>query len=90
MAAQLRRSATTHGRAADALKIVVLGHVVVTDSPIAENRPDFVGTLDQIRGDINTARELGADELILNPGSSPTVQSLDGFIELMEQLYQLA
>jgi probable F420-dependent oxidoreductase len=90
MMAGLRGQAAAAGRDGAALKLIVLGHVTLTDSPLGEGRADFAGTLDEIRRDVDHAREIGADELILNPGASPGSETPDGFLRLQEQLRALA
>ena len=69
-----------------ALQLVVLAHLILTDHPQGAARPEWVGSLDEILKDIEAVRKLGASELILNLGFSPTAQSQDGFLEGLEQL----
>ena len=67
-----------------------LVHTILTDQPQGPGRPEFVGSLEEIRQDVESVRELGANEIILNPGFSPTSQSEEGFLRALEQLRQLA
>jgi hypothetical protein len=48
----------------------VIGFVTLTDAPLGEGRGDFTGTLDEVRRDVEAARALGVDELILVPDAS--------------------
>lgn len=89
MMAGIREQAAAAGRDPASLKLIVLGHVWLTEQPIGDGRADFSGTLDEIRRDVDTARALGADELILNPGASPGAETPDGFLHLQEQLRAL-
>lgn len=88
MMAGLRQQAAAAGRDPSSLKLIVLGHVTLTDSSLGEGRADFTGTFDEIRRDVAAAREIGADELILNPGASPGSETPDGFLRLQERLRQ--
>jgi probable F420-dependent oxidoreductase len=89
MMGQLRGMAAQAGRDPAALKLLVLGHVYLTDSPLGEGRADFSGSLDQVKSDVERARAIGTDELILNPGSSPQADTADGFSRLQETLRAL-
>lgn len=81
-----RQRANELGRDGAALRLVILGHCTIADSPLGEGRFDFTGTLDEIRRDVERARELGAHELILSAGSGPAVASADAFLRAQEQL----
>ncbi|MGE3913427.1 MAG: LLM class F420-dependent oxidoreductase [Chloroflexota bacterium] len=89
MMAEIRRQAGEAGRDPAALKLIVLGHVTLTDSPLGAGRADFTGTLDEIRRDVEATRALGADELVLNPGATPGTETEDGFLRVQEQLRPL-
>jgi probable F420-dependent oxidoreductase len=90
MMGQVRQMAEAAGRDPAALQLIVLGHVALTDAPIGAGRADFTGSLDEIRQDVETARALGTDLLILNPGAGPSGQTADGFTRVQEQLRALA
>ena len=62
----LRDMTSRHGRDPDALQLVVRANVHIADTPLADDRPVFCGTLDQIRQDLRITGELGASELILD------------------------
>jgi probable F420-dependent oxidoreductase len=86
MMGQLRDMASQAGRDPAALKLQVLGHVYLTDNPLGDDRADFTGSLEQIKSDVERARAIGANELIMNPGSSPQAATADGFLRLQETL----
>lgn len=66
MWAALLTMADGYGRDPDELRLVVRGNVEVTDAPLGDDRPVFVGTVDQIADDLLATREVGATELILD------------------------
>jgi len=90
MMAQVRQMAAAAGREPSAVKLIVLGHVTLTEMPLGEGRADFTGSLDEIRRDVNTAREIGTDLLILNPGATAGTETEDGFLRVQERLRPLA
>lgn len=57
-------------------------------SPLGEGRGDFTGTLDEVKRDVETARELGVDELILIPDASLAADG-DLFLKNQELLRPL-
>jgi hypothetical protein len=60
------------------------------ESPLGEGRADFTGSLDEIRRDVEAARALGTDELILNPGATPSALESDAeYLRLQEKLRAL-
>jgi probable F420-dependent oxidoreductase len=90
MMGQVRQLAEQAGRDPGSMQLVILGHVVITESPMGAGRPDFVGNLDEVHQDVETARGLGTDELILNPVQSPRGDGEDSFLWMMEELRKLA
>ena len=48
-----------------------------------------MGSLEEIRRDVETARGLGATEVVFAPGYGTGELSLDSYFELQEQLPQL-
>jgi probable F420-dependent oxidoreductase len=89
MLSQIRRTAEAAGRDPAAVQLIVLAHLIITDRLLGSGRGEWVGSLDEIRTEIEAVRQLGASELILNPGFSPSAQSQDGFLESLEQLRRL-
>jgi alkanesulfonate monooxygenase SsuD/methylene tetrahydromethanopterin reductase-like flavin-dependent oxidoreductase (luciferase family) len=91
MAAGLGQAASEAGRDPANLEILVLGHVGVTASPLGEGRPNFMGTLDEIRQGVETAQEIGANEVILSPtGGSIANGPLEDQLRFIEQMRKLA
>ena len=82
----VREMAEKAGRDPAAIRLIVLAHVSLTDRPLGPTRPEWSGSLDEIRSDIDLVRELGASELILNPGFSPAAQTIEGFLASLELL----
>jgi alkanesulfonate monooxygenase SsuD/methylene tetrahydromethanopterin reductase-like flavin-dependent oxidoreductase (luciferase family) len=83
---QIRRTAEAAGRDPAAIQLIVLAHLILTDRPQGSARAEWSGSLDEILTDVEAVRQLGASELILNLGFSPSAQSQDGFLEGLEQL----
>ena len=90
MMGQVRELARAAGRDPSALELLVLGFPAILEQSPGEGRPDFVGTLDEIRRDVMTARDLGASELILAPGYATGNLSLDEYFRSLETLRELA
>lgn len=61
----LRRAAETYGRDPSALRLVVLANVTITDR-LAGDRPEFVGSVDQVRDDVARCVDAGVDEVIVH------------------------
>ena len=86
----LRQAASAADRDPASLKIVVLGHVGITESPLGEGRPNFMGTIDEIKDDVQTAQVLGVHELILSPtGGSIANGPLDEQLRFLDQMRAL-
>jgi probable F420-dependent oxidoreductase len=86
----LRQAASAADRDPASLKIVVLGHVGITESPLGEGRPNFVGSLDEIKEDVETAQTLGVYELILSPTGGAIVNGpLDEQLRFLDQMREL-
>ena len=81
MMQSIRQMAREAGRDGDALKLVVRGNIHLTPEPLAERYP-FVGSWEQVLADIKATRDIGADELFVEPqGESP-----EEFIHVMERV----
>src|SRR5574341_179618 len=61
--AGIRSMAREAGRDPNELEIVVRANLAITPEPISENRWIFSGSLEQIKGDIQACREIGAAEV---------------------------
>jgi probable F420-dependent oxidoreductase len=86
---QIRGQARAAGRDPEALELLVWAFIDIQDRPAGEGRPDFVGSLEEIQRDIETARRLGVSELIFAPGYGTGELSLEAYFSLLDQLPQL-
>jgi len=78
------------GRDPKSLDLVIRGNVEFKDSIPAEGRPDFIGNSRQIAADIETAKKLGASELVLDVQFSPGLDTVEEMLKRMEELWDLA
>jgi len=78
------------GRNADSFELIIRGNLMYTQSPVTKDRANFTGTLEQIAEDIQTSRELGAAELVLDVQGSPDVHSDGDLLKKMEELKKIA
>ena len=62
----IRHMAADHGRDPDALRMVIRVDPQITDRPLDDERTVFVGSIDQVAGDLQRTAELGAHEVILD------------------------
>jgi probable F420-dependent oxidoreductase len=79
MWAGVRSQAESAGRDPHELRLVVRANVHCGERFVGPGRPDFVGSLDQVAADLVTAREIGADELILE--LQMCTRTTDGLIQ---------
>ncbi len=86
----IRGMAEQAGRDPSSLSMVVRANVDVTNEPLGDQRGIFSGSLDQIKSDIQTTKNLGADEMHFDPTFSPDGTSLEGFLKSLEQLKEVA
>ena len=86
---RIRHLASDYGRDASRMEMVVVGNVTLTDRPAGLDRTPFVGTLDQIIDDVQTAAQAGADEVIidlnLQDWFTSTRQMLETAVEIRER-----
>jgi alkanesulfonate monooxygenase SsuD/methylene tetrahydromethanopterin reductase-like flavin-dependent oxidoreductase (luciferase family) len=82
--------AAEYGRDPSRMEMIVVGNVTFTDRPAGPDRSAFIGTLDQIMEDVQTAAEAGADELIidlnLQDWFTSTKQMLETAVEIRERV----
>lgn len=86
----IREEAERAGRDPGALELVVRANLWMVSRPLPDDRPIFAGDVDQIAGDIQATRELGAHELFFEAQGSKHVRSVADVIAAMEQLWELA
>ena len=84
----IRGMAQEAGRDSSVLKMVVRANVYVTPQTQGDQRELFHGSLEEIKSDIQATREIGADELFIDPSSSG-VATVEGYLELMEQMKEM-
>lgn len=83
--------ATAHQAGRNDLEVVLLSYPVITDASPGGTRPPMVGTLSELRGDVQRLREIGVTHLIFAPqemGYSPTSQ-IEPALTRIEQLIEL-
>jgi probable F420-dependent oxidoreductase len=90
MMEQAREAARAAGRDPRSLELIVFAFAQILEESPGADRPDFVGTLDEIRRDVATARDLGATEIIFDVGYASGDLRLDEFRQALEQLSTLA
>ncbi len=78
------------GRNPDDLDFIVRANLMVTESPLGDDRFPFMGSSDQIKSDIEACREMGALEVGFDPSFEDAGQTVDGFLQRMEQMRELA
>ncbi len=86
----IRGMAQEVGRDSSVLKLVVRANVQVTLQSQGDQRQHFYGSLDEIKSDIQATRDIGADELFIDPqGASVEGASAEEYLEVMEQMKDL-
>jgi probable F420-dependent oxidoreductase len=86
---EIREAARAAGRDPSAVELVLFAFPAILEESPGEGRPDFVGTLDEVRRDVATARDLRASEIIFGPGYSSGDLQLDEYMSALEQLRNL-
>jgi probable F420-dependent oxidoreductase len=81
MWAGLLDTAEGYGRDRDALRLVVRANVKITSEALDADRPDFIGSFQQVRDDVERARDAGAHELIVD---------LQGTTRTLDELFDVA
>jgi probable F420-dependent oxidoreductase len=90
MFAAIKSMAHDAGRDPDRLEMLVRANVIVTDSPLGDDRKVYTGSLDQIASDIAATQAVGAAELAFDPTYDPAVQTVGDFTDRMKLLRGLA
>src|SRR5215831_9822627 len=85
MFAAIKQGAAQAGRDPSSLELIVRANLHITDQPLGKDRRIFAGTLDQIKGDTDACRRIGAHEVHFEPGFSGG-GTLDSWLKLMETL----
>jgi probable F420-dependent oxidoreductase len=86
MFSNIKRMAKEAGR--DPSKIVMIVHagLEITEKPLGNDRPIFSGSLEQISDDVKGCAKIGANEVFFDPAFGTGGQSLDRWLELLDQL----
>jgi probable F420-dependent oxidoreductase len=83
---QLRQVWQAAGRPGDSMQVVVrVNHGYVAEQPIDSNRPFLVGSVEQVRSDMQQLAAWGAQEVFFNPVGVFGLQP-DGFSKIMRQV----
>jgi len=86
----IKNMAKAAGRDAAALELIITAGVEIHKTPIAKERTEFTGTLEQIGEDFATARKLGAAEIAIYAQFLPPGESAEDLITRMETLRTIA
>ena len=86
----IKNMAKAAGRDAAALELINTAGVEIHKTPIAKERTEFTGTLEQIGEDIATARKLGAAEIAIYAQFLPPGETTEDLITRMETLRTIA
>jgi hypothetical protein len=83
---KVRETAQAAGRDLDELWLILIGFATMLEHSPGEERPDFVGTLDEIKRSVDTARGLGVAEIVFTVGYASGDLTLDDYFHTLEQL----
>ena len=86
----IKNMAKAAGRDASALELIITAGVEIHKTPIAKERTEFTGTLEQIGEDFATARKLGAAEVAIYAQFLPPGETAEDLITRMESLRTIA
>ena len=89
MMEQVRAAARTAGRDPQCLELPIFADGEIVERSPGSDRPDFVGTLDEIREDVSRARELGVTEIIFMPGYASGDLHLETYTAALVRLASL-
>ena len=87
--AQVREAAWAAGRDPSELELVMFAFPAILEHSPGDDRPDFVGTLDEIRRDASIARDFGASEIIFGPGYATGDLVASEYLDALERLRDL-
>ncbi|MFQ5929134.1 MAG: LLM class F420-dependent oxidoreductase [Acidobacteriota bacterium] len=85
----VKQMAEAEGRDPASLKMIVRANVELFDKPRPKDGMIFTGTFEQMKEDVEACRKIGAHEVFFDPTFSAGAQSLDRWVELMEQFRTL-
>ena len=87
---QLKAMVREAGRNPQSFELLVRGNVEFTKSPVSKDRADFTGSLDQIAGDIEATKKLGANELLFDVQFSPGIETANDILKSMGEIQRIA
>jgi len=85
----VKQMAKEAGRDPAGIELIVRANMTITDKPLGEDRMLFLGTLEQIKEDVERCRSLGAHEIQFDPTFTHGGPTLDSWLKLMEQVRKL-
>lgn len=85
----VRQMAQEQGRDPDSLQMVVRANLEIHEQPRPSDGMIFTGTWEQIQADTEACHKAGAHELFFDPTFSPGAQSLERWLQLMEECRKL-
>jgi probable F420-dependent oxidoreductase len=85
----IKKMAIEAGRKATDIEVIVRANIHETAESLPDNRFVFHGSRDQIASDLKATRELGVDEIFVDPTFSPAGESVKGFLSAMEWIHQV-
>ncbi len=90
MFAGIKGMAKEAGRNPDEIGLVIRANLYMSDEQMGDDRFIFSGSPDQIKADIETTRAMGASEVFFDPTFGQYGSTVDGFIDEMEKVWELA
>ncbi len=86
MFAAIQAMTAEEGRDPATIEMVVRANVGLHPTPLADDRPSFSGDMAQVLGDIERCREIGADEVIVEPQFSSVADSIEAYLEFVNEV----
>ena len=78
------------GRDPSTLKMIVRANLELSEKPLGKDRMIFTGTMEQIKEDVAACERIGAQEVFFDPAFGPGGQTVERWLELMEELRTVA
>jgi probable F420-dependent oxidoreductase len=90
MFGMIQNMAKEAGRDPASLKMIVRANLEIADKPLGSDRMIFMGTREQINEDVAACEKIGAHEVFFDPTFMRGGQSLDTWLNLLEQFRGVA
>jgi len=84
------QTAKDAGRDISKMEFIVRANIELKDEPLGASRWPFTGSLDEIRSDIAASRDIGAAEVHFDPSFEEAGKNVEGYLERLEQMRELA